>query len=345
MKDSVLSANESESLASRIDFSAFSRSEILVTGASGMIGAYIASSLIQGCSIQGLHPPKLTLLTRASGSGNISIFPGNPYVRIIETELVEWKVDRSFDFLVHAASPASPTKYNDPQAVIQANLGFLESIQRQIMPRSTLYISSGEVYGSIPPRLVDEDYRQAVIPKSARAVYPEAKIAAELLLWDMGERGQTLPFVARLFHSFGPGLRRDDGRSFGDFLWSAASGKDILLLSSGSAIRTLLYIEDAVAGLLTILTKGTAGEAYNIGSDVPTSISEFAELVGRVAGVKVTYPSSADEPQVEYVQSPNQSIVPSNAKVSQLGWRQMVPLDTGVRRCLEWIKRELGETI
>ncbi len=339
----VLNSEESVSLASRIDFQAFSGTEMLVTGASGMIGAYFASSIIQGCSIQGLNPPSLTLLTRTLSSGNISIFSGSPSVRVVETELVGWKVDRSFDFLIHAASPASPTKYGDPTAVIQANLGFLESIQRQGMPRSTLQISSGEIYGSNPPRSVEETYSQAVIPASPRAVYPEAKIAAERLLAEMGANGSTSPFVARLFHAFGPGLRKDDGRSFGDFLWSAAGGTNLSLLSSGAAIRTFLYIEDAVAGLLTVLTKGTPGEAYNVGSNEPMAISDFADLVSRVAGVKVQYPSPSSKTRADFVHSPNQVIVPSIEKISKLGWRPMIPLETGVKRSLDWLARELPQ--
>jgi dTDP-glucose 4,6-dehydratase len=342
IRNSVLSSEESESLASRIDFEAVSGSEIVVTGASGMIGAYITSSLIEGCTIQGLRPPKLTLLSRSLKSGNISRFSEIPCVKLVETQLVGWKVDRSFDFLIHAASPASPTKYSDPEAVIQANLGFLESIKKQSVPRVILYISSGEVYGSSPPRSVDEDYKGAVIPISTRAVYPEAKIATERLLLEMGGAGLTSPLIARLFHSFGPGLRMDDGRSFGDFLWSAARGRDLSLLTSGSAIRTLLYIEDAVAGLLTVLTKGSPGEAYNVGSDNSMVISEFADLVARVAQVKVQYPSSSEEPRAGYVPSPNQVIVPSIKKVSDLGWRQIVPLEIGVKRTLDWIQRELG---
>lgn len=341
-QNSVLSAAESESLASRVDFQSVSGSEIVVTGASGMIGAYISFSLLEGCALQGLPPPKLTLLNRALNSGNISRFSGIPHVRIVNTQLVGWQVDRSFDFLIHAASPASPTKYNDPQAVVQANLGFLESLQKQSMPRSTMYISSGEVYGSSPPSSVEENFNEAAIPPSGRAVYPQTKIAAERLLWEMGVAGLTSPRVARLFHSFGPGLRRNDGRSFGDFLWSAASGRNVSLLSSGAAIRTFLYIEDAVAGILTVLTKGTAGEAYNIGSDKPMAVSEFADLVGRVAGVNVQYPSSSEESQVGYLHSPNQVIVPSIAKASQLGWSQMVPLEKGVKRTLDWIQKEFG---
>ena len=341
IRHSVLSPEESKSLASRIDFATFSGREVLITGASGMIGAYVASSLIQGCSLQGLYPPKLTLLSRTLRSGNITLFSSFPCVRVVETELLEWNVDRDFDFLIHAASPASPTKYRDPDSVIQANLGFLRRIQKQAMPRSTLFISSGEVYGSSPPRWVDENYKQPFIPPSSRAVYPEAKIASESLLWEMGADGSTSPFVARLFHSFGPGLKMDDGRSFGDFLWSAARGRDLSLMSSGASVRTLLYIEDAVAGLLTVLTKGNPGEPYNIGSNFPMSISEFAELVGQVSEVQVHYPSSSEKPKADYIHSPNHVIVPSIEKASSLGWKQMVRLDVGIRRTIDWIQREL----
>lgn len=340
-KHSVLSVDEAESLASRLDFSMFSRRELLITGASGMIGAYIAATLIEGCALQGLTPPNLTLLSRSLKSGNISMFSGKSNVRVIQTELLAWQVDRSYDFLVHAASPASPTKYGNSESVIQANLGFLQSLQKQDMPKSTLYISSGEVYGASPPRKVKETFTEPVIPPSSRSIYPEAKIASESLLWEMGANGSTEPFVARLFHSFGPGLKIDDGRSFGDFLFSAARGEDIHLLSNGESIRTFLYIEDAVAGLLTLLTKGIPGEPYNIGSDIQMSISEFAELVGAVAGVKVHFPSIPIEPKSEYIQSPNQVVIPSITKVSNLGWSPAVPLDSGVERTLDWIVRKL----
>jgi nucleoside-diphosphate-sugar epimerase len=261
-----------------------------------------------------------------------------PNVRIIETELVEWKVDRSFDYLIHAASPASPTKYKSPESIVQSNLGFLESLREQCLPPSVLFISSGEVYGSSPPLYVDESYNSAVIPRSARSVYPEAKISTERLLQEMKRDGLTSPLIVRLFHSFGPGLRVNDGRSFGDFLWSAAHAENLSLLSSGSSIRTFLYIEDAVAGLLTVLTKGIPGEPYNIGSDKPMAISEFADLVARIAGVEVLYPATSLETRDDYVHSPNLMVVPSLEKAVNLGWRPMVELGKGVERTLDWIR-------
>lgn len=340
-KSNVVSNQESESLSRRLDFSSLSGKEFLITGASGMVGGYITSVLLGSCSTLGLPPPKLTLLSRSKSSTNLRQFLENSSVSVIETDLSSWRIDKSYDFLIHAASPASPTQYGDTEAVVGANVRFLANLEKHVMPESTLFISSGEVYGANPPLAVDEDFDGAVIPESPRAVYPESKLAAERLLWKMGEEGLTKPLVARLFHSFGPGLRDADGRSFGDFLWAAARGRDLELLSTGSAIRSFLYLEDAVAGLLTVLTKGRPGESYNIGSANPVAISEFADLVGRVAGVKVQYPSSLEVTKPGYVHSPNHVVVPSNKKISQLGWRQIVPLETGVRRSLLWIQKEL----
>jgi len=338
----LVSNQDAESLASRVDFNAISGRQFLFSGASGMLGGYMASAILKCCSTLGLPPAKLTLLARSMSSRNLRQFLGNNAVTLVEANLNSWKVDKTYDFLIHAASPASPTQYADAKAVVETNVGFLENLQKQPMPESTLFISSGEVYGANPPLSVDESFDGAVIPDSLRAVYPESKIAAEQLLWQMGEDGRTKPLVARLFHSFGPGLKDADGRSFGDFLWAAARGKNLELLSSGSAIRSFLYLEDAVAGLLTVLTKGIPGQAYNVGGGSPMAICDFAELVGRVAGVKVKYPSSSVPTKGDYVESPNQVVVPSNTKVEQLGWRQIIPLETGVRRTLDWIKRELG---
>ena len=345
MDSNVVSKQEVESLSRRLNFSSLSGREFLITGASGMVGGYITSVLLESCAALGLPSPKLTLLTRSMSSTNLRPFIRNSSVTVVETDLNSWRVDKRYDFLIHAASPASPTKYGDTKAVVGANVGFLANLEKQVMPESTLFISSGEVYGANPPLAVDENFDGAVIPESLRAVYPESKLAAERLLWKMGEKGLTKPLVARLFHSFGPGLRDADGRSFGDFLWAAARGRDLELLSSGSAIRSFLYLEDAVAGLLTVLAKGIPGEVYNVGSGNPVAISEFAELVGRVAEVKVRYAPSSVPPHSDYVESPNQVVVPSNTKVSQLGWRQVVPLETGVRRSLLWIQKELGGSI
>lgn len=341
----LVSNQDVESLASRLDFSAISGNQFLISGASGMVGGYMASALLKCCSALDLPLPKLTLLARRMSSRNLRQFAGNSAVTLVETDLNSWRVDKTYDFLIHAASPASPTQYRDAKAVVETNVGFLDNLKKQLMPESTLFISSGEVYGANPPLAVDEDFDRAVIPDSLRAVYPESKIAAEQLLWQMGEDGKTKPLVVRLFHSFGPGLKDADGRSFGDFLWAAARGRNLELLSSGSAIRSFLYLEDAVAGLLTVITKGIPGQAYNVGSGSPLAICDFAELVGRVAGVDVKYASSSVPTKGDYVQSPNRIVVPSNSKVSQLGWKQIIPVDTGVRRTLDWIKRELEGSI
>jgi nucleoside-diphosphate-sugar epimerase len=341
MSASHVSLDESKSLARRVDFGKIAGKEILVTGASGMVGSFLTSALLNCCLIQGLTLPKITILARDARSSNLRQFGKLPNVKVVETPLCDWRLEKDYEFLVHAASPASPTMYGDAKSVLDANLGFLEKLQNQVMPETTLFVSSGEVYGANMPEKVEESRELGEIFDSPRSVYPRAKIQTELLLKEMGRAGFTRPLIARLFHSYGPGVREGDGRSFADFLWSGARGNDIGMLSSGHSTRTFLYLEDAVAGLITVLTQGASGETYNVGSETPVTILDFATSVSEIANVKVVYSSWPEGQEADYVHSPNTSIIPSSKKLSGLGWSQEVSLREGIIRSLNWIRNEL----
>ena len=334
----IATENECLSLGSAIDFQWFSNREILVSGASGMLGSYFCSAMLVGSRLQGVAPPKFTLIVRSKESTNLKQFNREPNVEVIESELLEWIPDREFDFLIHAASPASPTKYQNSKSVTDPNVGWIEHLAKTRMPVKTLFVSSGEVYGPNAPKYVDENFAGNPIPDSPRAVYPLSKLAGESALSELFKRGSTVSYIARLFHTFGPGLRPDDGRSFSDFLWAAAMGMPIELRSSGEDIRTFLYVQDAIAGLLTILTKGDPGEMYNVGSDVPLKIIDFAEKVGRIGGVEVLSGNVDSCRNSDYIHSPNKSFIPSNKKLTSLGWSQVVSIEQGIESTLNWMK-------
>lgn len=339
----ILTEVECLSLLETLDFRFFEDKSVLVTGATGMLGSYLCSSLIMGARFQGVAPPNLTLLVRSAKSPNLEYLSQEPRVEIIQTELLDWVPDRIFDILIHAASPASPTKYGDSKSVLYSNSGWLERVAGARMPRATLFVSSGEVYGPNAPKGVEEEFIGTEIPDSPRAVYPIAKLAGESTLLKLFNDGLTLGYIARLFHTFGPGLRPDDGRSFSDFLWAAANKSAIRLRSSGDDVRTFLYVLDAISGLLTVLVKGVPGDIYNVGSDAPVSILDFAKEVGRIGGVKVHLGDTKADQNSNYLHSPNKSIIPSNKKLALLGWREAISMDVGISTSLEFMRARIAQ--
>ncbi len=334
------SSAELASIASRIDTTPLEGKRVLVTGASGLIGSYLVGAILGSTRLNGGNAPYVDLLVRDKNGGNLRSFLTEPSVRVIECELTEWVPSEPYDYLIHAASPASPTKYGDPEEIFDANLGFLRNISKYELPKVCLLISSGEVYGPNAPVPIDETYRAEFIPSSSRSAYPLAKIAAEEFLLSLPVGSSSKLMVARLFHTFGPGLKRDDGRSFADFIWAAAQNCDIKMRSSGSAVRTFLYIEDAICGLLAVLLGGEDREVYNVGSPRETSIHEFATQVGLLGGVAV-HVNSANVNELPYTNSPNHRIVPAVRKLEKLGWTINVDLQTGIDRTLRWAKNEL----
>lgn len=331
---------EARSILEKADLSSLSEKELLITGGSGMIASYFVSILLNSFKLLGQKPPRVTLLVRDLAASNLGEFASESSIVIEKCDLVEWAPLHSYDYLIHAASPASPTKYGKPEEILEANTGFLERLKTVGAPRETLLISSGEVYGTRPPNPVPESYVAQSLNMGIRESYPAAKLAAEKMLLEMGEQGLTHAKVIRLFHTYGPGMKLDDGRSFADFIWAAAKGEDISLRSMGEDIRTFLYLEDAVAGIITVLLSGTRSSVYNLGSHEKLSILEFAKHVADEAKVKINLPQR-EAPHEEYSQSPIHLLLPDTSKLQNLGWYPTVSTKEGIRRSLTWARNTL----
>ena len=332
---------EARSILSRVPILKLSGKEILITGGSGMIASYLVSCLIRVFRMSSTDPPRITLLVRDPEAYNLVEFLGEESVSFQVGNLTTWKPSRGYDYLIHAASPASPTQYGNPGEIDEANLGFLERLQEVGFAKETLLISSGEVYGSTPPNPVPETYEAENLAQGMRAYYPVAKLAAEKTLFKAGIEERTIPKVVRLFHTFGPGMKPNDGRSFADFIWAAAKGDNLLMRSSGDAVRSFLYIEDAIAGILLVLLEGDAGEVYNLGSPESLSILGYAQLVALEGGVGVI--TNEEESETHgYTASPIHFLVPDTRKIRNIGWVNVVGTKEGIQRTLTWAKETLA---
>lgn len=202
--------------------------------------------------------------------------------------------------------------------------------------RKIVFISSGEVYGALPP---DEDQEIPNFDLSVkRNWYPAAKMAGEKLL---GEFPASIATSIRLFHTFGPGVKEDDGRSFADFLWAAARGKDIILKSNGLQERSYLYIPDAIEGIFRILEQVNNTEPiFNLGSEKKSTVLSLAEMVSQKTDTNLRF-----EFTEEFEHSPNHSLLPNTAKLKSLGWNANYDLSFAIDKTLQWIRNSSQEEL
>lgn len=334
-----VSSSEAHALAQRIDVSALHGASLAIVGGSGMVGNYFCHALCQVAEIQGYRPKSLSILNRRPASPEQGWAKSFPYVAVSNLQVSFGMEIPSADFFGHFASPASPSHYLSANDVWTANLGPLVSaLTGTAVPDRTLFISSGEVYGSHGSFSPSEDDPVNFQSGGTRSWYPNAKIAAEQILSVANASNITRGVSARLFHSFGPGVRRDDGRSFADFLWAAAAGKPIKLYSSGTQVRSFAYLEDTTVGLWIAMTGNHRFTTLNVGGAEVLSVLDFARVVGEVAGVSVGT-NNAGEQSVR-TESPIEATSPNLARLRNLGWSQKVPLREAVTRTIEFIRRQ-----
>jgi nucleoside-diphosphate-sugar epimerase len=251
--------------------------------------------------------------------------------------------------IVHGASPAIPRVYtkNPSELFISNGLGtyHLFSLAREKKSQQFLFLSSGEVYGRVDPSKFpqNESTFGEIDPMRVRSCYAESKRFAENMCACLQMEFGVPAKVARLCHTFGPGVRLDDGRVYADFLRDIVDGGPIHLKSDGTAQRTFCYLADATEALFTILLKGVDGQAYNVAPpNCLTTIGELAELLAAsFSNGKVERPAQAEHAPLAI--NPGSEIWPAGeadvSKLLSLGWTPKTSLIECFDRTLHWLKR------
>jgi len=242
--------------------------------------------------------------------------------------------------ILHAASQASPKYFGtDPVGTLNANvLGTynLLELAREKRSEEFLFFSTGEVYGEVDEARmpIREDGYGYVDPVNVRSCYAESKRMGETMCVAWSHQHGVPVKIVRPFHTYGPGMRLDDGRVFADFVANVVQGQDIVMKSDGSAIRAFCYVADATVGFFEVVRKGGNREAYNIGNDKgEASILELANVLANLfpdRPLKIIRKETLSGNQ--YLQSKINRACPDISKVRALGWEPRYSVEEGFRR-------------
>ncbi len=321
---------------------------VLITGASGMIGIYMLNILTMLNDKRDYGIRVLAMLRNASKLPRKIRARKDVEIVIRDvTEAIELPGD--VHYVIHAASPASPLiMQNQPVETIAANtLGTFNTLRlaKEKGAEGYLFISSREVYGQPEEgqEFFDEDTYGFVDQLNPRSCYSEGKKAAETMCVCYHEEYGLNTKIARLAHTYGPGMSIYDGRVQADFLKNVFYKEDIVLKSEGTAVRTYTYIADAVAGLYRILL-GTEDMVYNIGNeDGKVSIRELAEIMVDIypeRGLKLVFdiPEGGTKGTAPYTLG-----ILSSGKLRKTGWSPKYSVKEGFKRTLEYLEIEEEE--
>lgn len=320
---------------------------VLVTGASGMLPAYLVDALAYLNDCGALSPAcRLILLVRSRerAERRLGHLLGRADVGLLLQDVRQpLSPGVSADFLVHAAAPATPKDFlGDPLGSLDANTFALRNLlehARAGRPESILYLSSSEVYGTPDADAIPtpESYVGRIDPLSRRAYYAEAKRAGETYCLAYHEVHGLPIKVARPFHVHGPGVRLDEGRVVPTLIAMGLAGQRLALESDGRATRTYGYVSDAAVALLRVLLSRHDGEAFNVGSDRPeTSMLELAEEIARAFGQ--TEPVLINRaPRNETSKGSPARACPDLGKLRKcFGFEPEIDLREGLSRTIRW---------
>ena len=301
---------------------------VLVTGATGLIGSCLVDALLlmngardMGVEIHAAGRSESRMRERFGAAMDDPRFHFVPY-----DAAKPLSIDFVADCVIHAATSAHPLAYaTDPVGVMQANvvgaMHLLEAVKAWGHGRFLL-LSSGEIYGENP--VFEAGFSETDIgvvdTMKPRACYPEGKRAAETLC----------------------AAYADNSRADAQFIRNALAGRDIVMKSAGSQVRSWCYVTDAVAALLTLLLRGEAGQAYNVANRrAVASIREYAQTLADIAGVKLTFELPSETEKAGYTRVTRAVLNP--AKLEALGWQPRYGLREGLEESYEGCKSELRD--
>jgi dTDP-glucose 4,6-dehydratase len=306
----------------------------VVSGAAGFIGSHLCERLLErGWRLIALD--NLVTGDEANVAG-LCEQPGFELVRHDITRPIQ--VDGPVDAVLHLASPASPVDF--PAIPIQiVKVGTLGTHNLLGLARAKgarfLLASTSEVYGDPLVHPQPESYWGNVNPIGPRGCYDEAKRCAEAFTMAYHRAHDLDTRIVRIFNTFGPRMRLDDGRVIPNFFTQALRGEALTVYGDGSQTRSLCYVDDLVAGILAVLD-GPDPMPFNIGTQDEVTMLELARLVQRLSGT-----SSGIEFRPLPQDDPRQRRPDTTRAREILGWQPRVPLEEGLRVTLEYFESAL----
>jgi dTDP-glucose 4,6-dehydratase len=307
----------------------------VLTGGAGFLGSHLCERLLA----EGWHV--LSLDSFLTGEvGNLSACFGHERFRFERYDVTNYlHVDGPVDWILHFASPASPRDYLE-HPIHTLKVGALGTLRALGLAKAKgaglLLASTSEVYGDPQVHPQPETYWGNVNPVGPRGVYDEAKRYAEAMTMAY-HRVHGVPVkIARLFNTYGPRMRRHDGRAVPTFIAQALGGEPLTVHGDGSQTRSLCYIDDMVEGIWLLLGSDLLGPV-NLGNPEESKILEVADLVRSMAG-------SASEIVFEErpVDDPEVRCPDIGLARARLGWGPLVSLPEGLERTIAWARESWG---
>ncbi len=312
---------------------------ILITGGAGFLGSHLSDRFIrEGHSV-------IVMDNLITGSAdNIAHLMGNENFTFIKHNVSNYiYVDGPLDAVLHFASPASPNDYLEhPIHTLKVgSLGTLNSIGlAKHKGARYLLASTSEVYGDPQVNPQPEDYWGHVNPIGVRGVYDEAKRFAEAMTMAYHRHHSVDTRIVRIFNTYGPRMRLNDGRVVPNFISQALAGQDLSVYGDGQQTRSFQYVSDLVEGVYRLLMSDEV-LPVNIGNPHEMTILKFAEAVKKATGSKseicFVQPEDTrimDDPQVRR---------PDISKARNiLGWEPQVDLEEGLAKTIPYFRQSLG---
>lgn len=310
--------------------------KVLITGVAGFIGSHLADKFItEGFYVIGLD----NFLT--GNPDNIAHLLPNKNFRFIHYNVVNFVyVPDDIDIVLHFACPASPVDYiKYPIQTLKVNsLGTLNTLGLAKLKKARyVFASTSEVYGNPQVHPQPEEYWGYVNPIGIRSVYDEAKRFSESMTMAYHREHFVDVRILRIFNTYGPRMRLNDGRVIPNFVYQALKGEDITVYGDGNQTRSFCYIDDLVNGIfLASLKDGIAGEVINLGNPQEITVLDLAYKVINMTKSNsriVFYKKQEDDPVRRR---------PDISKAKRLlNWQPNFSLDKGLQNTIDYFKEKI----
>jgi len=309
---------------------------IVITGGSGFVGSYLCEKLINdGHEVIVID----NLLT--GSTENIKNLMDNENFSFVEHDVQDHiEIENKVDYVLHFASAASPKAYTEhPVNTLKAgSVGTINTLGLAKKHNAEyLLASTSEVYGDplISPQ--NEEYWGNVNPNGERSMYDEAKRFAEAAVATYSRSYDLRTKIVRIFNTYGPRMQLNDGRVVTNFITQALRNENITIYGDGSQTRSFSYVEDTVAGIISLMNSSEY-DVFNIGNPTEMTVGELAEKI-----IELTDSTS----EIKYLELPNDDPKQRKPDITKaktkLNWEPKVKLEEGLTKTITWVEEQLSK--